>query len=144
MNKISRLFLIVIFTFFPLFFSNQVIVAQAQSPNASTPSASTSEVIDKLKQIQVLKEKIATKVAELREKEKVAHLGTVFKIDKTTITISTPKGEHGVTYSEDTTYYQITGNSKKEIAIINIDEGDAISVFGYSNGDKTLTSAKYI
>lgn len=119
----------------------------AQSPNPTNtpnPSVTSSETIDKLKQIKELKEKIATKVAQLREKEKVGLLGTVAKIDKTTITLSTAKGDSGVTFSDDTIFYQIDGNTKKEISIKNIEEADTISVFGYSNDDKTLTSAKYI
>jgi len=145
MKNVVNIFLIGIYILITVFLSANNSRAQSPSPtSAPKPSETATETIDKLKQIKELKEKIATKVAELREKEKAGLFGSVGKIDKTTITLSTAKGDRNVTFSEDTFFYQISGNNKKEISIKNIDVDDTISVFGYTNDDKSLTSAKYI
>jgi len=134
--------------FFILNLNNSVF---AQSPSltvktkAVTPTVTgTEEVIDKLKQIEQLKEKIATKVAEIRDKDKKGAYGTVSKIEKDSLTLQGKKGETAVTYSDDTVYYSLSTGEKKESTAKNISVGDTVSVLGYLTDDKAKITAKYI
>lgn len=114
---------------------------------AATPIAeeSTPSALDKLKKIEVLKEKIATKVAELREKEQGGIAGIIKSIEAKQM-ILTQKGEEKITtYSEDTSFYQLTTSGKTEILDIKkLETGDSIAVLGYFDDSRVTLSAKYI
>lgn len=126
------------------------VLAQSITPSPKTASASataspSNDAIEKLKQIEQLKEKIATKVAEIREKDKRAVSGMVKKITGTSFLIADRKGnEYTISYSDDTTFYTVTVGEKKETSAKKIKEDDTISVFGYIATDKTTLSAKYV
>lgn len=113
---------------------------------SASPWATPSDVIGKLKQIEAFKEKIATKVAELRDQEKTAVSGVINKIDrnKNTLIVSTKKGERTVTFSDDMTVFSVTNETKSEMAKSKLSQGQSIAVFGYDNEDKSILSAKYI
>jgi len=108
------------------------------------PTSASATVIEKLKKIEVLKEKIATKVAELRENEKGAIFGAVKKIDKSNITIENTRGDQVVAYSEDTVVYSFKSGSRQEIKVSTLKEKDPVTIFGYYDQSKTNFSAKYI
>ena len=104
--------------------------------NTSTPSPTltnpTKSVEDK--EIQTLKEKIATKVAELREKNSKAISGIVQEINtaKTVIKIKTWKEEDfEIKVDPDLTkFYQISGSQKKEVESVTVKKGSYIIVTG--------------
>jgi len=111
----------------------------------SSLSATPSDLINKLKQIQVLKEKIATKVAEIREKEKRAVSGVVKAIEQSTITIAKNEVEQTITISDDTIFYTPAKDQQKsEASSKNIKIGNSISIFGYATEENNKLSAKYI
>lgn len=109
-----------------------------------SPSPTSAEIIDKLKKIEILKEKIATKVAEIREKEKGAIGGTIKKVSTSTITIATAKGDQTISFLDDVTYYSLKEGTKKETSAKMIKEQEFITVFGYYDQEKTTLAAKYI
>lgn len=113
------------------------------SPQKATPSPTSAEIIDKLKKIEILKEKIATKVAEMREKEKGAISGTIKKVSKSTLTIATAKGDKTISFSDDVAYYSLKEGAKKE-ATAKFQEQEIITAFGYYDQEKTTLAAKYI
>lgn len=115
---------------------------ETASEETSTPSP--TDLIDKLKKIEVLKEKIATKVAEMREEEKGALTGTVKDVSESKITLSTLAGDKTFSFSEDTTCYSLKEDTKKETALKEIEKENIITVFGYYDQEKTTLSAKYI
>lgn len=137
---------------FQFVMNNSPILAQSITPlrksasvSATTASPTPDGAIEKLKQIEQLKEKIATKVAELREKDKRAVAGNVKKITGTSFLIADRKGnEYTISYSDDTTFYAVTVGEKKETSAKKIKEDDTIVVFGYTATDKTTLSAKYV
>lgn len=148
MRVIKYLLMTIISIYFILNLNNSVF-AQSPSPTVkaktATPTVGVSEeVIDKLKQIEQLKEKIATKVAEIRDKDKKGAYGTVSKIEKDSLTLQGKKGETVVTYSDDTVFYSLSAGEKKELTAKNISVGDTISVLGYLTDDKAKITAKYI
>ncbi|OGG06072.1 hypothetical protein A3D05_04190 [Candidatus Gottesmanbacteria bacterium RIFCSPHIGHO2_02_FULL_40_24] len=121
---------------------------QAISPEkiTSTPQIDQEKenVIDKLKQIEILKEKIATKVAQLRDQEKGAFYGIVKSSGGNEVVLSTVKGEQKFTHSEDTLVYIISDNAKKEAGLKDVKTGVVVSALGYFNENRDNLLAKYI
>lgn len=121
-------------------------VSPSPSPKTSNPSVTT--IIDKLKQIEVLKEKIATKVAELRQNEKSGVWGTVQSVKDTTITLSSETSQKEISYSEDTIFFKMKDGQKGEPLdakkAMKLKNGDQIAVLGYFDSSHSNFSAKYI
>jgi hypothetical protein len=92
-------------------------------------------------EIQTLKEKIATKVAELRRRSNRAVAGFVTMVTDNELRIKTEKGEeYDIKLDQTLTkYYQIRGGEQKEIKIADIKKGDYIIVSGVIN-EKTATA----
>lgn len=145
-----RKLILIIFTLYALLLiTGRSISAATPSPkptlNTGTPSVSPSNpLIDKLKQIETLKEKVATKVAEIRAQDQAAIYGSVNKISANSISVNTSQGNRTISYSEDTIFYVLTETGRTDSSIKKITEGDNISVFGYLADDKTTLAAKYI
>jgi len=119
----------------------QTITKDAKPVSSSNDS---TEVIDKLKQIEKLKEKIATKVAEIREKDRGGLYGTIKKIDNDTIIISNKKGETSIQFSDDSIFYNFVEGKKSESTSKKLMEGMLISALGYFDANRTSLNAKYI
>lgn len=101
---------------------------------------------DEAKEIQSLKEKIATKVAELREKNNKAVSGTVTEISGKKIKIKTTDEESfEIKFdSELTKFYQITTGQKKEIKFQDLKKGSYVIVTGVINDKIVEANAVYI
>src|SRR3989338_1948314 len=104
-------------------------------PKKLSPTPSVSEVIDKLKQIEKLKEKIATKVAEIRQQEKTAAAGNAKKINSSNIVITSTKGDKTILFSEDTIFYSLSFAKRSTITRDKINIDDTVLAFGY-HGDE--------
>lgn len=123
----------------------------AVSPTASAPKKSPTvsptpaeNLMDKLKQIKILKEKIATKVAELREKEMAAIAGTVKAVAANSMTITSVKGERVITISEDVQVFLLSNSSRTPSTAEKIKQGDSIAAIGYVEDAKQTLVASYI
>ena len=99
----------------PVLAQSITLPPKTASAAATTTLPTPNNAIEKLKQIEQLKEKIATKVAELREKDKRAVSGVVKKITGTSFLITNRKGdEYSISYSDDTTFYTVIDGERKE------------------------------
>ena len=131
MNKILKLIIVIFFTL--LIFNHYFLMAEAQTLIPS-PTLSDQSALQEDKEIQSLKEKIATKVAELREKNSKAISGIVQESLSTQgiIKIKTGKGEDfEVKIDPDLTkFYQILGNQKKEVKAASVKKDSYILVTG--------------
>ena len=109
-----------------------------------TPSPTGFNLIDKLEKIKILKEKVATKVSELRQNEKSAVLGTVLDITDDTMNIKSEKGtEFNINTTEDTLYFSFDKSGKRlESTKSKVTKGGLISVFGFLQGN--TMDGKYI
>jgi RNase P/RNase MRP subunit p29 len=108
-------------------------LAQEQE-KTSSPSPISLEDDEKVKN---LKEKLATKVAELRESQTRGFYGEVAALTKNSFTLDTMSGEVKVRFSEDTTIE--TGGKTGEIA--DIKNSSFASVLGlYEPENKQLTA----
>ena len=133
-----------------VFFSISATHAQTKTPTASAgllPPSSTpadKELIDKLKQIEILKEKIATKVAQVRDEQKSGMMGIIKSIENNTIVIQNFLGEQKFSFSEDTVVFKMENNLKKEAKTSDLKNGQLISSLGNYNDARDLLLSKFI
>jgi len=129
---------LIILIFILVLFSQNFVFAQTGTQSAQQLSP-TKSVDDK--EIQNLKEKIATKVAELREKNNKAVSGFVTNISGSTLTV---KDENDTEYEIKpdqalAKYYQIVRSQRNEIKFSDIKKGTFIIVLGIAN-DKVINA----
>lgn len=144
LGKLGMTIIIAVVFFFSTTSGIQGVTLSPSSVPTISTSTNSSEIIDKLKQIEILKEKIATKVAEIRDKEKGGMTGIVKKVDSKTITLEGRRGEQTVYYSDDTGVYSLVAAEKSVTSVSKIKEGDMIAALGFYNDDKSQLNAKYI
>lgn len=117
-----------------------VVFAQTKDSSTSAQQISPTQSVEE-KDIQNLKEKIATKVAEFREKNNKAVSGFVTNITGSTLTI---KDENDTEYEIKpdqalAKYYQIAGSQRNEIKFSDIKKGSFIIILGVAN-DKVINA----
>ncbi len=123
----KKIFIISVYFFlvFPVF---------AISPTA-TPSAKVSTASSFLeKSIQTLKEKIATQVAKIEKEKPKLFTGNIEKIDKTNFVLKTLDNKTFTVQIEDSLskIYIISGATKKEVKITDLETSDYVIVTGPS------------
>lgn len=131
-----------------------VVVAQTVSPAAvsvspsrtASPSSSLSPTKSVSDEVNLLKEKVANKVAELQKKNNKAAAGFVSSVKDDQIVITDRDDQkHAVKVDQVLTkYYQITGSTKKEIKFENIEKGDYIIISGPMIGDVLTANVIYV
>ncbi|MBI4009406.1 hypothetical protein HY357_04170 [Candidatus Roizmanbacteria bacterium] len=142
LNVVKGLFIIAVLTsVIPLYkvSAQTKIASPSQVLVLPTKSAEDNE-------IQSLKEKIATKVAELRQKNSKAVSGHVEeKTDKKIKIRSYNDQLYEISVDSDLTkYYQIVGTTRKEIKLSDIKKGSYIIVTGVMNNNKIEANAIYL
>ena len=122
--KLKNIFIGILLFLLLLFFSNRQESNAQKSATASIKPANTStassEMLDKLKQIEILKDKIATKVAEIRQKDKAAFFGKVKTVSDENIILISGNREINISHSEDTIAYSFPEGVRTEIAVSKI------------------------
>lgn len=121
-------------------------VSRSASPSTTvipTKSASPSSSLVN-REIQNLKEKIATKVAELRKKNLKAVAGVIEESSKDTFKIKSVNGEEYTVSLDDslTKIFQIAGAVKKEIKVSDLKK-ESYAIISGPVTDKTVT-ANYV
>lgn len=115
-------------------------VVSAQTPSVTSPEVISPTLSTEEADIQNFKEKVATKVAELRRENNKAIAGTVTSTEGTTTMkfVTDNDVEFDVKLDENlTNYFQIAGTAVKEIKKEDVKKGDYIIVDGVVN-DKTV------
>lgn len=112
----------------------------------SIPSGSKDETLLKIRE---LKDRVASKVSELRSKRISYYSGEVKKIDKNSFLLLTNEGEKNVTYQNSIKYLWVNNNGKViNLSINNLEVGDNISLRSESddNGaiEATIIVGKYV
>lgn len=126
----------------------------AQSPtesNSATPTKTTAaketspETEERLDQIRALKDKIASKVGELRETDKGGVSGTIKSIEDATLTLVDDSTTYIVQFADDASIFEITENGKSTLDVKKLRSGDIVSAIGYFTDEKKTTlSGKFI
>ena len=104
--------------------------AWAATPTAS-PSAAVKGVIDeKVKQIEDLKDRLATKVAQLRQTQKKAVYGTIKSKSISTFVVETKTKDMKIELTDNIKVFQMLKGKRTALTIEDIAKGDVVSVFG--------------
>lgn len=112
------------------------------SPDQATNSATVSQ--ERQEQIKELRERVASRVAELREKGRRAFYGQIKSISGGIIILTTKQGEKTVLTNEDTSFFRIGSGSRKTIALKDLSVGETITAFGQVEIGKEQLTAKVI
>jgi len=111
----------------------------------STSSATPAEE----KGVKLLREKIATQVEEMRKKDQKAYVGSITKIDGSSLIVSSLQGtdERKYTIKIDdtlTTIYKVVGATKKELKKSDLAVGNYVIVTGQMISDTIEANEVYI
>lgn len=132
-----------ILTIFSLIFVFTVQVS-AQTTPTPTGNKDSETVTEKLSdQISDLKEKIASRVAQLNLVERRGILGTVKDVSGTKLTITDIKGESRAIDVDEITKFS-SPSAKESFGISDLKPGSKISVIGLYNKDSERLLARFI
>lgn len=99
---------------------------------------------DKTKKIQDLKERLATKVAEMKTTQTRAMYGTIKAITISSITLETDQKEVKLEVTDDIVVAQNIKGNRTELSIDDLDEGDFVVVFGQYDTALDILDATFI
>ena len=115
-------------------------LAQESSDSKNSPAASS--MVDE-KKIQDLKEKLATKVAEIRENQKRGFFGEIAALTKTNFTLAVGSNEVKVRFDDDTKIYKL-GKTRTEGAAVDLKNSLTATVLGLYDEENKQQNAKVI
>jgi hypothetical protein len=95
-------------------------------------------------QIEDLKERLATKVAELRQTQKKAISGTVKSVSISTVTIETLTSDIKIELTDTIQVFQTINGKRTELTTDDLAKGDSVVVFGDYDSTIELLKAKVI
>jgi len=121
-------------------FFRTAVVAQSTSPSivqTATPTTKNNQIDD-------LKDRLATKVAELRQTQKKAIAGSVKAVSISTATIATLTGEVKIELIDTLKVIQILKGVRTELTTDDLSVNDNVVVFGDYDATIELLKAKVI
>lgn len=141
MNKSIALLII----FYPMIASSvlaQTPTLTTAEQNESTPARKPILIPSKqIEKIQELKERLATRVAQLRLSKKKVLIGKINSLDKPTLTLTALDGPRKIETDEDTTITLLTDSKTRAITFPDLKKGQSIIVWGtYIQEGDTLTA----
>ncbi len=120
------------------------VYAATASPSASPTSTTAPTPNTKQLQIESLKERLATKVAELRQTQSKAMFGTVKSISVSTLVIETKTKDVKIDLTDDIKVAQNIKGKRTKLTIDDVAKNDAVTVFGTYDATLDLLKAKFI
>lgn len=125
---------------------SSLVIFSASSVLAVSPKEATSPAKEKELKIKVqeLKERVATRVAQMKLLGKRAIWGEIKSITGNTLVISTKRGERVVETNEETKFWQITRGKRAAIKFSDLAIGEKVHVLGLLNKETETLSAKII
>lgn len=115
--------------------------AFAQTP-AATATATPKAVVNE--QLEELKDRLATKVAELRDIVRRAVSGTVKTVSISSATVETKTKDIKIELGDDIVVSQMINGKRTELAIDDLAKDDRVTVFGSYDATLDLLKAKAI
>lgn len=94
--------------------------------------------------LDALKERLATKVAELRTTEKRAIYGSVKIVSETTLVVETKTRDVKVELAEEVMVFQYLRGKRTELSLADIEKGDLVTVYGDYDTTLELLKASFI
>ncbi len=121
-----------------LLLAGPVMAQEATSPSAQTVTPT------KNKQVEDLKERLATKVAQLRQSERRAVYGTVKATTISTVTIETTGKDIKIELTDDIKVFQMLKGKRTALTIEDVAKNDVVTVFGEWDTAVEVLKAKVI
>jgi hypothetical protein len=118
------------------------VAAQESSP-AATPKPTVAAASGSA-QMEDLKARLATKVAELRTVVKRAMSGTIKSVSVTSATIETKTKDIKIELTDDVTVTQMISGKRTPLAVDKLEPKDVVTVFGTYDETLDLLKAQYI
>lgn len=116
----------------------------AKTKVTTTPTETPAPTTKLEKDVQLLKDKIATKVAEMRDTSKSTKAGTVTNIEKDIITIQTEDGATTkITYDDTVTKLVSLVSKGDDLKLSDIKKGDYLVVSGLAIEDSLTATIIY-
>lgn len=131
-------FSIILFILINIGFTSVKAQSSATKSASPKPSKTTTTAVDDLK------ERLATKVAELNTTERRAISGTVKSISVASFVVETSTKNLKIELNDDIKVYKIDGVKKTTLSTDNLKEDMDISIFGLYDGTLDLMNAKII
>lgn len=145
MNKSIKIFILILTTTLTFLLNNvSGVRAQDSSPAATSTQNQPSPTSDKAKQIEDLKERIATKVAQLSQTQRRAIYGSVKDVSIATATIETKVKNVKIELTDDIKVIQILKGKRTNLTTDNLSKGDLVTVFGQYDATLDILKAKVI
>lgn len=117
---------------------------EATSPGKKIRPELATKAAERQEQIRQLRERVATRVAELKELRRRAWHGEIKGVSGTTITLATKQGEKTILTDENTTFLRIGPAGRRKIALSDLTVGEKIVAFGQVAGETGEMTAKVI
>lgn len=125
---------------------SQVFAATAgisATPSPTTPQTNATGAAN-IKQIEDLKDRIATTVAQLSQTQKKAISGTIKTVSVSTITIGTDTSDIKIELTDSIKVFQTTSGKRETLTTDDLSKGDWVVVFGDYDATLDLLKAKVI
>lgn len=122
---------------------SSIVYAASATPSA-TPKPEVTQASDAGKKLEDLKERLATKVAELRQTERKALFGSVKSKSVTSLTIETKTKDIKIELTDDIKIAQVIKGKRTALTVDDVDKGDVVTVFGDYDSAIDLLKAKGI
>jgi len=116
----------------------------AQTDATATATKMPIPTIDKTKQIEELKDRLATKVAELRQTQRMGVYGTITAVSISTFSIETKTKNLKIEFTDDITVFQNLKGKRTELKQEDLAKNDVVTVFGEYDTTLELLKAKII
>ncbi len=110
----------------------------------TSPSVTPTVTPVKNKQVEDLKERLATRVAQLSQSERRAIYGTVKATTISTLTIETINKDIKIELTDDIKVFQMLKGKRTELTIEDVAKDDIVSVFGNWDTAVEVLKAKVI
>ncbi len=111
---------------------------------AQETPADVTPTTDKTQQIEDLKDRLATKVAELRQSKRMAAYGTIKSVSISTFVVETKTKDLKIELTDDLKVFQMLKGKRTELKTDNLEKGDVVTVFGEYDTTLELLQAKVV
>lgn len=123
---------------------NSISPALAASPSPLPKSSPTPSMNPTQEKAKELKEKVASKIAELKILQKRAFLGTIKSLTDKGFVLTAQNKDIAVETDSSTTLTSLSKSVRKSIKLTDLAKGQKILVWGQYNKDQEILTAKTI
>lgn len=129
------------------FSTQKLVLAITTTPSGTakiTPTVKSTPTPTASKQIEDLKDRLATKVAELKGRERKVVFGNIKSLTLTTMVIETLTKDLKIERTDEIVVYKTTKGNNAKYDSDTLSKGDAVVVFGYYDSTLDLLDANII